>query len=93
MLHSKVKTYLEDLKQEQKFDVLAEDTIAQKIKEILASDTEYQPIEEDRAEQMAFDFMEDYPNDDTGWKTDGGRLMYYGPMFVLPDNQNQMKSL
>ncbi len=91
MLHSKVKTYLEGLKQEQKFDAPVEHSIAQKIEEILKNDPEHEPTREDIAEQMAFDFMEDYPNDDTGWKTDGGRLMYYGPMFVLPDNQNQMK--
>ena len=85
MLHNKVKTYLENLQQAQKFDAPVEHSIAQKIKEILEEDPKYQPTNEDRAEQMAFDFMENYPNNDTGWGT------YYGPMFVLPDDQNQMR--
>ncbi len=91
MLHNEVKTYLENLQQAQKFDAPVEHSIAQKIKEILEEDPKYQPTDEDRAEQMAFDFMENYPNNDTGWKTDNGRLMYYGPMFVLPDDKNQMR--
>ncbi len=34
-----------------------------------------------RAEIMAFDFMEDYQNSETGWGT------YFGPMFVLPNKE------
>ena len=84
MLHSKVKTYLEGLKQEQKFDVLAEDTIAQKIKEILTNDSKYKLTEEDKTEQIAFKFIEDCRNHNTGEGT------YYEPMFILPDNQKNV---
>jgi len=34
-----------------------------------------------RAEIMAFDFMEDYTNSETGWGT------YFGPMFVFPSKE------
>jgi len=34
-----------------------------------------------RAEIMAFDFMEDYTNSETGWRT------YFGPMFVFPSKE------
>ncbi|MDK2946326.1 MAG: hypothetical protein PWQ85_1105 [Geotoga sp.] len=35
-------------------------------------------------EQMAFDFTENYPNEQSGWGT------YFGPMFVLPNEDGKM---
>jgi len=86
MLCQDVKTYLEDLDQQQKALVSynGEHDIAKAIKDILAKDTNHKPTVEDIAEQMAFDFMAAYPNDNSGWGT------YYGPMFVLPNQQGQM---
>jgi len=86
MLNSEVKKYLESLEQEQitPMSFHGEHGIAQKIKDILKKDTAYEPTKEDIAEQMAFDFMADYPNDNSGWET------YHGPMFVLPNDKGQM---
>ena len=84
MLNSKIKTYLENLRQEQKFDVPVEYSIAQKIEKIIQNDPEHEPTEEDRAEQIAFKFMEDCRNHNTGEGT------YYEPMFILPDNQKNV---
>lgn len=86
MLHNEAKTYLENLDREQK--ALAsyndEHQIAESIIDILAKDTNYQRSIEDMAEQTAFDFMAEYPNDYFGWGT------YYGPMSVLPNRQGRM---
>lgn len=86
MLHNKIKNYLENLDREQKAlaSYNGEHDIAKAIKDILAKDTNYKPSAEDIAEQMAFDFMAAYPNDNSGWGT------YYGPMFILPNQQGQM---
>jgi len=86
MLKSEIKTYLENLDQEQKALVSysGEHDIAKVIKDILLKDTNYKPTIEDIAEQMAFDFMAEYPSDNSGWET------YYGPMFILPNQQGQM---
>jgi len=69
MLNNDVKTYLENLDREQK--ALASynggHDIAKAIKDILAKNTNYKPTIEDIAEQMAFDFMMAYPNDNSGW--------------------------
>ena len=45
---------------------------------------DYEPSLEDLAEQIAFEFVENYTNKETGWGT------YYGPMMVFPEQQNQM---
>jgi len=86
MLNSEVKKYLESLEEEQKSSLSfhGEHDIAQKIKDILKKDEKYEPTKEDIAEQIAFDFMADYPNDNSGWET------YHGPMFVLPNDKGQM---
>lgn len=86
MLIGEVKKYLESLEEDQKAPLSfhGEHDIAQKIKDILKKDEKYEPTKEDIAEQMAFDFMADYPNDNSGWKT------YHGPMFVLPNDKGQM---
>ena len=86
MLNNDIKKYLDEFDREQKTLVSyhGEHDIAKKIKEILAEDSNYKPTDEDIAEQMAFDFMADYPDDNSGWET------YHGPMFVLPNKQGQM---
>jgi len=86
MPHIKVKNYLDKLDQEVKplGSFHGEHDIAKEIKNILAEDKDYESTKEDMAEQMAFDFMEDYLNDNSGWET------YHGPMFVLPNDKGQM---
>ncbi len=86
MLHNEIKTYLDKLNQEQKTLVSyhGEYDIAKEIKNILTKDKNYKPTDKDIAEQMAFDFMAEYPNDNSGCGT------YYGPMFILPNQQGQM---
>ena len=86
MLQIKVKNYLDKLDREAKplESFHGEHDIAKEIKNILAEDKDYKPTKEDMAEQIAFDFMEDYLNDTSGWGT------YHGPMFVLPNNEGQM---
>ena len=86
MLNNKVKNYLKKLDKECKAlaSYKGEHDIAKAIKDILAKDTDHKPTMEDMAEQMAFDFMAEYPNDNSGWGT------YYGPMFILPNKQGQM---
>ena len=86
MLNDDIKKYLDELGQEQKAldSYHGEHNIAQKIKNILKKSKDYKPTKEDMAEQMAFDFLADYPNNNTGWET------YYGPMFVLPNDKGQM---
>jgi len=86
MLNDEVKKYLESLEQEKMTPVSfhGEHNIAQKIKDLLKKDEQYETTKEDIAEQMAFDFMADYPNDNSGWET------YHGPMFVMPNKDGQM---
>ena len=86
MLNREVKKYLESLEQKQTVPMSfhGEHDIAQKIKDILKKDEKYEPTKEDIAEQMAFDFMADYPNDNSGWE------IYHGPMFVMPNKDGQM---
>lgn len=87
MLNSRIKEYLDNLSKEviplRLFH--GEFKIAEEIKNILKKeDANYYPSVEDISEQIAFDFLEDYPNNNSGWGT------YYGPMFVLPSGQDQM---
>lgn len=86
MLNTNVKNYLETLDKDGKplNSFHGEYDIAKEIKDILAKDINYKPTNEDIAEQMAFDFMAEYPNDNSGWGT------YHGPMFVMPNQQGQM---
>jgi hypothetical protein len=58
---------------------LNEHDIASELKQLIPEDKS--KIEMDlRAELMAFEFVEDYPNKETGWGT------YFGPMFVISNN-------
>jgi hypothetical protein len=87
MLNDEIKKYLDNLSKEinplQSFH--GEIEIAEEIKNILKKeDVSYKPSDEDIAEQMAFGFLADCPNDNSGWGT------YYDPIFVLPNKQGQM---
>ncbi|MDY6821169.1 MAG: DUF4209 domain-containing protein [Deferribacterota bacterium] len=86
MLNDDIKKYLDELNQDQKAlnPYLCEHEISQEIKNIIKKNKNYKLTKEDMTEQIAFDFMADYQNDDTGWET------YYGPMFVLPREKGQM---
>ena len=86
MLHSEIKKYLDGLDQKEKIleHHLGEYEIAQEIKGILKKDKTYKPTKENLAELIAFDFMPDYPDNDSGWQT------YYGPMSILQDDKGQM---
>ena len=87
MLNNKIKKYLDELDKEASSlrSFHGEYKIAEEIKNILKKEGEnYKHSNEDIAEQIAFDFLADYPNDNSGWGT------YYGPMFILPDKQGQM---
>jgi hypothetical protein len=86
MIHEGIKKYLDDFDQGKKTltSYMGEHDIAKAIKDILVKDVNYKSSIEDIAEQMAFDFMAEYPNDNSGWGT------YYGPMFILPNQQGQM---
>jgi hypothetical protein len=86
MLNTNVKNYLEILDKEEEplASFHGEYDFAKEIKKILAEDRDYIATKEDIAEQIAFDFLADYQNDNSGWGT------YYGPMFVLPNNEGQM---
>ncbi|PKP61922.1 hypothetical protein CVT91_01365 [Candidatus Atribacteria bacterium HGW-Atribacteria-1] len=87
MLNNKIKKYLEKLDREVSIPNIfyAEFKIAEEIKNILRKeDKNYIPSNEDIAEQIAFDFLADYPNNNSSWGT------YYGPMFILPNKQGQM---
>lgn len=82
----KLKEYLKKLDQggQPPISFHGEHDIAQKIRNILSEEKEYEPTKEDMAEQMAFDFMADYPNDNSGWET------YHGPLSVMPNKDGQM---
>jgi len=87
MLNNKIKKYLNKLDKEVSplHSSLGEHKIAEEIKNILKKeDGNYKSSNEDIAEQIAFDFLADYPNNNSGWGT------YYGPMFILPNKQGQM---
>ena len=77
MLNKKIKKYLEKLDQEVNKSC-TEFKIGEKIKNILRKeDKKYKLSNEDFAEQIAFDFLADYPNKEYNWGT------YYGPMSFL----------
>lgn len=83
MLNKKVKKYLDDLDQqsEEPVSFRYEHDIAQKIEDILKEDEGYSLTKEDTAEQAAFRFVVDTPDDGSSWGT------YYGPAAVLPNGE------
>lgn len=86
MLHKEIKEYLDCFDREQKtLGSIGEYEIAKTIKNIHKEDKNYEPNITDMNEQAAFDFIADYLDKNSGWGT------YYGPMFVLPNEQGQMQ--
>ncbi len=59
--------------------IFDEHEIASELKQLIPEDKSKVDMEL-RAELMAFEFVEDYPNNETGWGT------YFGPMFVINNN-------
>jgi len=87
MLNEEIKKYLDNLSKEIKplKSSRGEFEIAKEIINIIKKEgSSYKPSDEDIAERMAFDFLADYSNNNSGWET------YYGPMYVLPNKQGQM---
>jgi hypothetical protein len=87
MLNCLIKKYLDNLSKNVKplQTSRGEFEIAKEIRNIIKKEeSSYKSSDEDIAEQMAFDFLADYPNNNSGWGT------YYGPMYVLPNKQGQM---
>lgn len=85
-LHHEVKKYFDILDQEEIpfTSYQAEFDIEDIIKQIIQRDHEYKPTEADLAEHMAFGFMPNRSKGSFGWGT------YYGPMFVLPNQFDQL---
>src|SRR3989344_2068749 len=82
MIRDELKQYLSDL--DIKKEPINEFDVVKKIGEILNVKEQKISDKHELAEYIAFQFLANYPNKDTGWGT------YYGPMFVLPNKQNQM---
>lgn len=85
MLNNELAKYLKSLDRVQKapLTLYGEYAIADKIAEILESSGR-ERTKQDIAEQVAFDFKADYPNNNSGWGT------YYGPKLALGDKEGYM---
>src|SRR3989344_5308155 len=81
MVRNELKQYLTFLETDTK--AINEFEIGKKIGEILKVKEEKITDEHELAEYIAFQFLADYSDKDIGWGT------YYGPMFVLPNQQGQ----
>lgn len=84
MLHNNILNYLNNLNLKTEDGFASEYQISSNINKILKDLNNYKLSSEDLAEQIAFEFVENYTNQETGWGT------YYGPMMVFPNDQNQM---
>jgi len=87
MLNAKIQEYLASLDQDVSplLSFHGENKIADRIKDIIKAEGQtYAPADEDVAERIAFDFLAEYPDVDSGWGT------YYGPIYVLPNGSGQM---
>ncbi len=82
MIREELKQYLEDL--DNNIEPIDEFKIGEKIRDILKVKDEKLTDKHELAEYIAFQFLANYRNKETGWGT------YYGPMFVLPNDKNQM---
>lgn len=85
MLHTEIKKCLERFEQDPNglASYKGEYYLSSEINEILSKQENYEPTKEDKAETMAFGFLADYPNDNTGWGT------YYGPILVSSDDKGE----
>ncbi len=82
MIREELKQYFDDL--DSKLEPCEEFQIGQRIGELLNAKENKITDKQELAEYAAFQFLADYQNKNTGWGT------YYGPMFVLPNKDNQM---
>ena len=57
----------------------AEHNVASAVSELVKKNHDREPSNDEIAEKMAFNFCEDYSNEETGWGT------YYGPMMAGSD--------
>ena len=62
-------------------DNFAEHNVPSAISELVKKDHNREPTNDEIAENMAFNFCEDYSNEETGWGT------YYGPMMAGSDEE------
>lgn len=85
-MHKEIKSYLEsfDCQKTPLHSDQDEHLISDNIKRLLKELGTYNPDDGDLFEQIAFDFMPDYPDKLNGWRT------YYGPMLVMPNKAGQM---
>ena len=83
MIRKTLQDYYIEL--EGKVEPLEEFILSKKIDDILNIKIEKVTDNDEFAEYIAFKFIVDYSNKETGWGT------YYGPMFVLPDEQGRLK--
>lgn len=81
-MRDNLTNYLNELNTNQ--EVLDVFEVGKKIGEILNVKEQKISDKQELAEYIAFQFLANYPNKETGWGT------YYGPMFILPNDQNQM---
>ena len=78
----KIKEFLSEL--DTLSEQISEFEISGKIKNFAKEEFGQSPPEDLFLEQMAFDFVEDYTDNKTGWET------YFGPMFVLPNEEGKL---
>jgi len=81
MIRKKLTQYLDQL--ENKVRIIDEFSLGEEISKILNAKEEQLTNNEELAEHIAFKFVPNYSNKETGWGT------YYGPIFVLPDGEGK----
>lgn len=77
----KIKDFLNQL--DSVLEQISESEVSNRIKKFAKEEFGQNPPETLMLEQMAFDFVEDYPDNKTGWGT------YFGPMFIWPDEEGR----
>ena len=78
----RIQAFLETLDSWQ--EPISEYNISTKIREHITENYRDQIPEVILWEQVAFDFVENYPRRDSRWET------YFGPLFILPNEEGQM---
>lgn len=81
MIRKALQDYFSEL--DTKIEPIEEFVLGQRIGEILNAREEKLTDSDELAEYIAFQFMADYHNKETGWGT------YYGPMMVMKNDQGQ----
>lgn len=82
MINQDLSNFFKEI--ESKLEPIKIYTLSEKIKVILNTKEKKIEDKDDLAEYIAFNFVPHYPSSKTGWGT------YYGPMFIMPNNQGQM---